>query len=258
MRGLSLKSITKIEKIIQDKFDKISIRLLGIIPKSNRKRIIFSATKNNLISLFLQSLGTRNPNRIEERTLKIILGIAGGYVDALKKKTTSNLINQLNAYVNDSIKRNSSISNTKIKNIINEEIKKTTNHLKLITSAESNKAVNFGTALKIKKISKEKGEDDPIVFFVVTIDERNDPETYRLHLLPDRLTPRVYKLSELGTGYHKKGDLWPKIGGTNPNCRCFLTLLMPGWSFKNGRIAYKSPNWNEFQHQRKKYGLPKQ
>lgn len=36
--------------------------------------------------------------------------------------------------------------------------------------------------------------------------------------MPDGITPRLWKLSEVGSGYHRKGDESPKLGGLHPNC----------------------------------------
>lgn len=217
MKGLSSKSIRSIQNIINLRFDSVSLNLLGLIsPQIKSKNIIFT-TRQNLISLFLQGLGTRKPNKNEEDALKVLLSIANNYVESLKEKTVAKTTHEIDAYVKQLSLKKQPVQSTQIKSIVDNNMEIAMKHIKLIANHESNKAVNTGTALKISKIGEQKDED-PIVFFVVTIDERNDPETYRLHLLPDRLTPRVYKLSELGTEYHKKGDTWPKVQGTNPNC----------------------------------------
>ena len=46
-------------------------------------------------------------------------------------------------------------------------------------------------------------------------------------MLPDGITPRVWKMSEMGSGYHKKGDSSPKIGGLHPRCRCIYDRYAP-------------------------------
>jgi hypothetical protein len=102
----------------------------------------------------------------------------------------------------------------------------------------------------ITKINAASGVSDPIVFFVVVRDQTLCPECKRLHLMPDKTTPKVYKLSEVGAGYHTKGDSDPKMGGLHPNCRCCLVTLMPGYGFDSaGMVTYKSPGWSEYDHQ---------
>ena len=105
---------------------------------------------------------------------------------------------------------------------------------------------------------EEKKEKDPTVFFIVTIDDVTGPEEFVLHLLPDGKTPRVWKLSEIGSAYHKVGDSNPKFPGLHPNCRCKLTYLAAGWGFDDaGYIKFIGLDHDEFKAQREEYGLPR-
>lgn len=259
MKGLSDKAASAISKMIDGNFNSISLDFLGIVPKiKHNTNITFSTKKNSLTELFLHSLGTSKANKDEENTLKVILRIANDYVGALKDRTKAKTINNLDGYIKDRNAKKQPIKEEKLKEIVGKEMKQAKNHFKMIANSESNKASNTGTALQISKIAEGKGEDDPTVFFVVVIDERNDPETYRLHLLPDRRTPRLYKLSELGSEYHKKGDEWPKIQGTNPNCRCKISYLPLDFGFdEKGSPKFIGIDHDDFKAQRAKYGLPK-
>jgi len=111
MRGLSIKAVEAIEKMVGQKFDKIGLDFLGIIPTITKtKRITFSTSKNSLTSLFLQALGTRNPNVNEEDTLKVILRIANGYVDSLKERTQARIVQNINAYMLEKTAKRETIS----------------------------------------------------------------------------------------------------------------------------------------------------
>lgn len=259
MKGLSGEAVEAIQKLIGDRFDIISMQFLGLIPKITKtKRIVFSTSKNSLTSLFLQALGTRDPNQDEENTLKTILRIANGYIEALKERTQARAIQNINAYVLDQNSKREDVKGDKIKDIFNTELDKAGKHFKLIANTESNKATNTGTALQISKVGTSNGEDDPTIFFVVTIDDRTGPEEFILHLLPDKKTPRVWKLSEVGHEYHKKGDTNPKFPGLHPSCRCKITYLAKGFGFDEaGRVIYKNKDWDEFKFQREKYGKPR-
>ena len=73
MKGLNLKAIEALSQLIDKRFDPITLDFLGLIPKISReKKIVFSTSRNSLTSLFLQSLGTRNPSHTEEDALKVI------------------------------------------------------------------------------------------------------------------------------------------------------------------------------------------
>lgn len=258
MRGLSLKAVESIERMISSKFDNIGMQFLGMVPKITKtKKIVFSTSQNSLTSLFLQALGTRNPNTEEEDTLKVILRIANGYVEALKERTQARIIQNINAYMLDQNAKREPVQLTQTKKIFREEMDKAGNHFKLIANSESNKTANVGTALQISKVGESNGEEDPTVFFIVTIDDVTGSEEFRLHLLPDRKTPRLWKLSEIGHEYHKKGESNPKFAGLHPNCRCKITYLAKGFGFdENGKSVWKGLDHDEFEVQRKQYGKP--
>lgn len=259
MQGLSEKAAQSVERLIKAKFDNISLDFLGLIPKTTKeKSIVFTTSRQNVISLFLQALGSRDPNRLEETTLKKLMSVASNYIDALRDRTTARIVNDLDAYMRNQQLKGQSSSLSDISGIIDKEMKKAKNHFKLIANSESNKAVNMGTALQISKIAEKKKEEDPTVFFIVTVDDVTGPEEFVLHLLPDRKTPRVWKLSEIGSEYHKVGDANPKFPGLHPNCRCKLTYLAKGFGFDaSGRVKYIGPEHDEFASQREKYGLPR-
>ncbi len=219
MKGLSLKAVEAIESLIDSNFDSIALNFLGLIPKiSKEKKITFSSSRNSLTSLFLESLDTKDPNKSEEDTLKIMLRIANGYIEALKDRTKSKIINSLSGYIKDQNSKDNLISSNKIQEMINLEMGRAKKHFNLIANVETNRAMNTGTALQIAKIAEEKGEDDPTVFFIVTIDDVTGFYEFILHLLPDRLTPRVWKLSEISNDYYKNGKQYPSIFGLHPHC----------------------------------------
>ena len=258
MKKLSFNALGKIGDLIEEHFNAIAVKFLGMIPRASKnKRLTFSIEPNSITSLFVEALGTEKPTEAEEDTLKSLLMIADSYVDALKDRTKAQVMNDISAYVNDMGNQNKPINMTKIGNIFEEKMDKAKTHFEMIAGAETNKAKNTGKALNFIKVGEAMGTPDPYVFFIPVLDERNDPETLRLHVLPDKITPRVYKLSELGNEYHKKGDKWPKIQGTNPNCRCVLSIMPPNFGFgDDGRIKFKSIGWNEMDYQREKYGMP--
>ena len=259
MKGLTQNGVRSIEDLVKKQFNLLSLRFLGIIPTPLKdKSIIFKTTRNNLVSLFLQALQSRSPNALEERSLKTMLRLANGYMDALRDRTTTRVAHDVDAYVKNQSMKKQPLSMKKVNSIVSKEMGKAGNHVRLIANAESQKAINTGTALQISKVGKSRGEDDPIVFFIVTVDDVTGPEEFVLHLLPDRKTPRVWRLSEIGAEYHKKGDANPKLPGLHPNCRCKLTYMAKGFGFdESGRVKYIDKNHDEFEAQRKEYGLPR-
>jgi hypothetical protein len=259
MFSLNTQTIKALENYIQNKFDKISIDFLGILPNFVKdKKIVLSIGNNSLTSLFLQALGTRNPNRVEENTLKSLISIANKYLESIKDKTTAKIISDIDGYVREQSLSDQPISRNKMGNLIIDGLKESKKQIELTIGAESQKSINVGSALQIKKVAESREIEDPVVYFNVTIDDVTGDEEFKLHLLPDRKTPRVWLLSELKGGYHRRGDKEPKLSGLHPLCRCKLLILLPNWGFdEDGHIKYKGNDWDEFKYQREKFGLPR-
>lgn len=258
MKGLSEKGLKSLEKVVQAQFDSFSLKFIGLIPTPSRdKNVVFKTTRNNLVSLFLQALQNRDPNATEERTLKTLLRVANGYLNGLKERTVAKITNDVDSYVRNQNQKNQPVSLKTINDMVEKEMDKAGKHLKIIANAESQKAINTGAALQISKMAQDKGEKDPTVFFVVTQDDKTGFYEYVLHLLPDRKTPRVWKLSEVNSGYYANGDQYPSLSGLHPNCRCKMTYLANGFGFdESGRVKYIDKNHDEFEKQRKEHGLP--
>lgn len=258
MKGLTTKTADILEKIIDSVFNSLTLRLLGIVPKISRtKSIVFRTSKDSLTSLFLKQLGTTEPTKSEEDTLKVLLRIANGYADALRDRTKTKVLQNVDSYLKGQSSQDKPIKIKEVKNIVNTELDKAKNHFKLIAGTEGHKCVNTANALSISKLASNKGIEDPTVFFSVIKDDRTGFYEFVLHTLDDKVTPRVWKLSEIDSNYYKNGNQYPSISGLHPNCRCILTFLSPGFGFdEKGKLKYKGPKWDEFEHQRELYGLP--
>jgi intein/homing endonuclease len=219
MHGLSLDAVDAIEKIVSRRFDVIGMHFLGLVPKiKGTKKITFATSRNSLTSLFLQALGTRDPNKEEEDTLKVLLRIANMYVDALKERTQARIVQNVNAYIFDQNNKGKPIDTDETTKIFRKEMDKAGKHFNMIANTESNKTTNVGTALQIAKIGETNNEEDPTVFFVVTKDDVTGFYEYILHTLPDKMTPRLWKLSEISHEYYKNGNQYPSMSGLHPNC----------------------------------------
>jgi hypothetical protein len=115
---------------------------------------------------------------------------------------------------------------------LDDVMKEMATHVEAIVDTEASNARNVSLMDGIVRINAARGIDDPVVYFVVVRDNVTCDECIKLHLLKDKRTPRVWKLSEVGQGYHKRGDDHPKIGGLHPHCRCTMVTLLPGFGFK--------------------------
>ena len=102
--------------------------------------------------------------------------------------------------------------------------------------------------------NKGKSADDITVYKVGPHDGSTCDHCYRFWFLDDRLTPRVYKMSELmanGTNIGKKQKDWkPTVDATHPNERHLLQELRPGFGFKSGKLEWIGQNHDEYKKQR--------
>lgn len=252
MQGLSSKAIEQIEQAISDSFKRTALSFLGNIPSIKKsKNIILEDGSINLSYLFVQAIENRKPTELEKDALKGILRIANNYIEGLESRTKAKITQSLNAYIGEAREKKDQVSTSKIREIIKTDLDWAGNQLKTIVNAESTKTKNIATAMQIEKVAASQGIDDPTVFWVVTIDDATGDEEFRLHLMPDRLTPRVWKLSELSMDYHKKEHNCPSLLGLHPNCRCVITYLARGFGFKNGKVSYVDAGYDHYKEQNK-------
>ncbi len=245
MFGISGKGKENIGNVVESIFDKIALSFIGNIPRlQNAKKIIFS-TENNLglAHLFIQAMQNKELNSIEKDVLKGLLTSADGYIESLKLRTKSALTERIDGLVREASARHEKVAPEAVLAAISEEMNKAKAAMQAIAEAESTKMRNLGTLMDITRVASSLGDSDPTVFFVVIKDGVACKECVRLHLMPDKATPKLWKFSELKQGYHKRGENNPSAFGEHPHCRCTLTYLSRGFGFNaEGRIAYIGDN----------------
>lgn len=251
MWGISSSGKEAISFAIEKMFDALAYKFLGNIPKLRNKSPYFNSTpKFSLANLFLQAMNNKELNHYDKDVLRSTLNTSYGYIEGLKNKTSSNVINAVDSLIRESKANNSHVGAQEVSNIISSAMKKAQSDIKLIAEAESTKTRNLGHTMEIVDRSKQEGIEDPNVFFVIVRDGATCKECLRLHMLDDQVTPRVWKMSELSMGYHKRGEPRPSACGEHPFCRCSLQQLPPGWGFKNGFVHFISLDHDEYQTQR--------
>jgi hypothetical protein len=120
-----------------------------------------------------------------------------------------------------------------------------------VVETENEHAKTIGIKEGIDQINASFGIDDPVVCFVPTGDDYVCDECRRLHLLPDGVTPRVWRSSEVESGYHKRGVDRPSWQLLHPHCRCALATVLKGFGFdKGGKVTFISNDHDELAYQR--------
>lgn len=252
MRGISGSGKDGIGKIIEEMFDNIALKLLGHIPRLRNKKFITISTEQNLglSHLFVQAMENKQLNEIEQDVLKGLLVTADGYIESLKNKTRSNLTDRIDGIVREASLRNERVDQEAVKKAVSEEMRKARANLLAIAESESTKLRNLGHLMGITRVAESLGESDPTVYFMIVKDGSTCKECLKLHMMPDGVTPRLWKLSQLKQGYHKRGEENPSAFGLHPHCRCTLVYYSKGSGFdEKGKNYYVDVGHDEYKKQ---------
>lgn len=251
MYGISSSGKEAIELAVSKMFDVLAYKLLGNIPKLKNKSPFFSSSPiMSLAHIFIQALGNKEPNHFEKDVLRGILNSSYGYIEGLKNKTSSSVVESVDSLVREAKIRGERVNSTQITELISEKMEKAKSEIKLIAEAETTKTRNLGHTMDIADKASKDGIEDPTVFFIVVRDGLLCNECKKLHMMPDEVTPRCWKLSELSMNWHKRGEDRPSVSGEHPHCRCGPAYLAPGWGFKNGFVSFISEDHDEYKEQR--------
>ncbi len=253
MIGITGPTKEKVGQIVDDMFDNIALQLIGDIPRLRRKKLAIISMERNfgLAHLFVQAMQNKVPNQVEQDLLRGLLASTDGYIESLKNRTRSNVTEALDGLARTARAAKDKVDQEKIEAVIAEEMGKARSHMAAIVESEATKLRNLGTLMNISRMATSVNDDDPTVFFVVIKDGITCKECIRLHLLPDQITPRLWKFSELKQGYHKRGENNASAFGLHPHCRCTLVYLSKGFTFdEQGKLTYESENHDAYKTQK--------
>jgi hypothetical protein len=231
-------------------FERLKARYFGPDP---RKRYALGGKKltfNHKLTAptLYEAVGRETNTKSNHDTLAPVLKVAEAYIDAVKEKTKARALNEVTTFVNENPKTD---YKTALGGKLSEIYGEAHHDIKRIVETETQLIHNVGVLEAAGKVFALKNLKEPIVFWVCVHDSSLCKECARLHLLPDGITPRVWLQSEVGAGYHKRGDPNPKMI-LHPNDRCVMSFLLPGFGFDgSGKITYVGPEHNEFAKQRK-------
>lgn len=244
----------KIEQAIEDLFDKAKLRLLG--PKAVDKKLYVSYNRERSLPGLYEEAAVQSRGIPDHDHLDQLMTTASNYLDAVKLKAKSRTIMSVQNFMQDVAKhRKRGDPAPDINEVLATELYDMYGEIKhdvrRIIDTEAQHTRNVGVMDGITRANNAIGVSDPVVFFVVVRDEHLCKECKTLHLLKDEKTPRVWRMSELGHGYHERGEDHPKVGGLHPHCRCSMTTLLPGFGFNDaGMVAWKKEGHDELERQR--------
>lgn len=242
-------AVKAIEQAVDRVFDRAKAQVLG--PQAIGKRLYVGFDKEfSLPGIFHAATAVEGatPNL---QALSQILKVAGGYIDATREKTKARVVREVQSFLNEAATAGVKTDlPTVLGGKLTEVFSDASHSMRRIVDTELHHAKHVGSFDGIVKINAAAGIDDPLVYFVIVRDRHVCDECVRLHMLSDGVTPRVWRLSQVGHGYHKKGESNPKMGGLHPHCRCTLATLMPGYGFTEaGFVTFIDKDHDEYEAQ---------
>jgi hypothetical protein len=250
---LGKQAISTIGKAVDEVFSRASARLLGPAAQGiDGKRLAFRFDPQTSLTALYNMASKHEGVDPREEILRSLLKIAGGYLNAHRERAKARVVQAVQAALVDA---QSAGVKTDLQTVLGGQLADLMHDIKVdvktIVTTEAVNTTNTSAYDAIGRVGAVTGRDDPTVYFVCVHDDSLCSECKRLHLLKDEVTPRLWKMSELGSGYHKKGDPNPKVSGLHPSERCLLTHLLPGYGFDSaGHVTYVSEGHDELASQR--------
>ncbi|CAB4127231.1 hypothetical protein UFOVP75_93 [uncultured Caudovirales phage] len=245
---LNLKGIRAIGSAVDNLFDRMKTKLLG--SRNQDKKIAVRFTHGESLQGLYEAAVSQEGAVPSASSIGSIHKIAASYLDATKEQTKARLIKEINATIEESKGEAVSII-PELTERLNDVFRKATSDVNRIVSSEAQNSRTLGLLEGIVKINERVDVDDPTVFFIIVRDQHVCEECKRIHMLPDGITPRTFKLSEVSHGYHKHGEDTPCVSGLHPHCRCTMGTLLPGTGFdKHGFITFVDVDHDEHARQR--------
>jgi len=246
---LNKKGLQRIHDAIDRLFDKLKSIYLGNswVPSKGAPTQIVVTSNPTLGSLYQESVraGGAEPQPDTEHAIS---HIADGYIEASREKAKAQV-----AFAVDSALRQEQDPEEVLKGQLSETFSRITTDVDRIVDSQAQNARSVGALEGIEAINRHMGIDDPVVFFIIVRDGHICSECLRLHQLSGTISgpPRLWYLSEVGSGYHKRGQQNPKVSGLHIHCRCSQATLAPGYGFDSaGMVTYIGPEHDEMKKQR--------
>lgn len=250
---LSKKAVAAVEEAVDGLFDKVTARYLGPDAAQRGDKTITIGYRPDLTLQSLYHAAAREEaTRPHAESVESLADIARGYLNLARQTTKMKVVRAVESFLRDAqAKGESPDVATVLGGQLADVWKTSTYDVTKILDSEAIRARNLGTLEGITKVNAAAGIEDPAVFFVVVRDSNRCEECTRVHLLPDGVTPRLWRMSEITSAYHVRGDDKPSWCGMHPHCRCTPATMMPGYGFdKAGMVTFISRDHDEFEKQR--------
>jgi len=242
---MSKGSIKAVLLTVDKLYEELKAKFIGPhVAKKTGKGLIFSYQPSKSLSSLAVESALAAGSLHSKKLVESLETITSQYLDASKERTKAKILQIVQTSIN------SEDDLEKLSESLGSVFDGATSEIQKIVETEATTARNLSGLDAIGKVSATTGIDDPTVFWVTIKDNITCKECKRMYLQADGVTPRVWKMSQLGSGYFKKGMASPTFAPIHPNCRCQPTLLRPGYGFdQSGHVTFKSVGWDEWKSQ---------
>lgn len=251
--ALSQKAIAAIHSAVDDLYNKIKVRYLGAgaDDRTGSKKFVITHNPSLTLPALYADSASDDGAKPKTATAQSLVDVAKGYLDASQAATRAKVVHAVDSYLrNAQLKGVETNASTVLGGQLAELWGTVTTDVKRILESEATKARNVGSLEGIVKINAARGIDDPTVAWLGPNDKETCEECKRIYLMPDGITPKVYKLSEASSSHHHRGEDSPKIQGLHPACRHTMVTILPSYGFENGKISFISLDHDEYAKQR--------
>lgn len=244
-------AIKAIQQSVIKLFDNLKTRVTGGWGQS--KGISVGFNKDLTLPALYNSAAREERIKPSPELLDPLIRAATGYVDSLQEATTANIVHNVEAFVKNAHTQN--IEDVDFDQLLHgqlmEALGKAKAGVRRIVDTEATGVRNVGTLDGVITVNDAHGIDDPLLIWLCVHDASTCSICLQLHCLPDGITPRVWRLSDVNQGYYQKGDLVPSIKGLHPHDRCILSSVLPGFGpGPDGRIIYIGAEYDAYEAQR--------
>lgn len=243
--------VKQVEGTVDNLFQKLIDRFLG--PFAGPKRLILGYNRDLSLPGIYASSHINERSTPDQETLNGLVRVASNYLEAERAKAKAKAVNAVQAFTANQAYHDEDPAGiqTTLLDTLSDIFGQAKVNVARIVDSETQRAKNTGSLEGIMRANSALGVEDPQVIFIVVRDGALCEECIRLHLMPDKVTPRVWFLSEVEHGYHEHGGDRPSIAGEHPNCRCVLSTLLSGFGFTaSGQITWVGTGYSEIEAQR--------
>lgn len=232
-----------IQQRVDDIFDDMKATFLPSMA-SKTKRMSFGAySLGSLYENSARALG----GKPSEKTLAGLSDVANVYLEGEKEKLKAALLAEVTAEArNDEMGQE---SEEKLRERLVAAVERAEAGVKRIVDVEANRAKTVGYTEGVIQSATSLGDEDPTVAWLCVHDDRLCDLCKRLHLMPDGLTPRSWKLSQCTHEYGNKDSLKPSLAGLHPHDRCILVYVPRKWGFHNGNLTFIGGDYDLYRDQ---------